>query len=211
MEKEPQLMNDHDVCVIINFVMEYNPVINGTDLAAAYPLRKADALRPEQADNFAWLALPLSDVCCARKEKKEMAGQAAERWAESRRVCCMCVRKARQRKTRAGEWAGHGGQGGAMTSTGGREGGVSEQVMGKGGGEVMCVRAVCGPRGVEPHWSPRGPGLAGIRSWATSVCACRSKDIPLEFLFLLCTPYHITSVVHQGSEGGGGQGGMYSN
>ena len=59
----------------------------------------------------------------------------------------MCVRKARQRKTRAGEWAGHGGQGGAVTSTGGREGGVNEQVMGKGG-EVMCVRAVCGPRGV---------------------------------------------------------------
>ena len=59
--------------------MECNPVINGTDLAAAYPLRKADALRPEQADNFAWLALPLSDVCCARKEKKEMAGQAAEK------------------------------------------------------------------------------------------------------------------------------------
>ena len=28
------------------------------------------------ADNF---ALPLSDVCCAWKEKKEMAGQAAER------------------------------------------------------------------------------------------------------------------------------------
>ena len=66
MEKEPQLMNDHDACWIINFVMEYNPVINGTDLAGAYPaLRKADALRPEQADNFAWLALPLSDVCCA--------------------------------------------------------------------------------------------------------------------------------------------------
>ena len=81
---------------------------------------------------------------------------------------------------------------------------MSEQVMGKGGREVMCVRAVCGPRGVESHWSPRGPGLAGIRSWATSVCACRSKNIPLEFLFLLCTPYHITSVVHQGSEGGGG-------
>ena len=153
MEEEPQLMNDHDVCVIINFVMEYNPVINGTALAAAYPLRKADALRPEPADNFAWLALPLSDVCCARKEKREMAGQAAERWAESRRVCCMCVRNARQRETRAGEWAGHGGQGGAVTSTGGREGGVSEQVMGKGGGEVMCVRAVCGSRGVESQWS----------------------------------------------------------
>ena len=38
-----------------------------------------------------------------------------------------------------------------MTSTGGREGGVSEQVMGKGGREVVCVRAVCGPRGVEWH------------------------------------------------------------
>ena len=70
------------------------------------------------ADNF---ALPMSDVCCARKEKKEMAGQAAERWAGSRRACCMCVRKARQRETRAGEGAGHGGQGGAVTSTGGRE------------------------------------------------------------------------------------------
>ena len=82
---------------------------------------------------------------------------------------------------------------------------MSEQVMRKGGREVMCVRAVCGPRGVEWHWSPRGPGLFGIRSWATSVCACRSKNIPLEFLFLLCTSYHITSVVHQG------EGGMYSN
>ena len=80
-------MNDHDDCWIINyFVMEYNPVINGTDLAATYPLRKVDALRQEQADNFAWLALPLSDVCCARKEKKEMAEQAAERWAESRKA-----------------------------------------------------------------------------------------------------------------------------
>ena len=80
MEKEPQLMTAHDVCLIINFVMEYNPVINGTDLAAAHTaLRKADALRQEQADNFAWLALPLSDMCCARKEKKEMAGQAAEK------------------------------------------------------------------------------------------------------------------------------------
>ena len=87
---------------------------------------------------------------------------------------------------------------------GGREGGMSKLWGKLGGREVMCVRAVCGPRGVEWHWSPRGPGLAGIRSWATSVCACRSKDIPLEFLFLLCTPYHITSVVHQGSEGGGG-------
>ena len=60
--------------------MEYNPVINGTDLAAAHTaLRTADALRQEQADNFAWLALPLSDMCCARKEKKEMAEQAAEK------------------------------------------------------------------------------------------------------------------------------------
>ena len=170
MEKEPQLMNHHDVCWIINFVMEYNPVINGTDLAAAYPLRKADALRPEQADNFAWLALRLSDVCCARKEKKEMAGQAAERWAESRRACCMCVRKARQRETRAGEGAGHGGQGGAVTSTGGREGGVSEQVMGKGEGEVMCVRAVCGPRGVESQWSlERADQLERTAGVATSL------------------------------------------
>ena len=87
---------------------------------------------------------------------------------------------------------------------GGREGGVSKLWGKLGGREVMCVRAVCGPRGVEWHWSPRGPGLVGIRSWATSVCACRSKDIPLEFLLLLCTSYHITSVVHQGSEGGGG-------
>ena len=55
-----------------------------------------------------------------------MAGQAAERWAESRRVCYTCVRKVRQRETRAGEWAGHGGQGGAVTSTGGREGGREE-------------------------------------------------------------------------------------
>ena len=38
----------------------------------------------------------------------------------------MCVWKARQRETRAGEGAGHGGQGGAVTSTGGREGGREE-------------------------------------------------------------------------------------
>ena len=89
MEKEPQLMNDHDVCWIINyFVMEYNPVINRTDLAAAYPLRKADALRPEQADNFAWLALPLSDVCCARKEKKEAgSGKVGSEPASVQYVC----------------------------------------------------------------------------------------------------------------------------
>ena len=85
----------------------------------------AESLRvaARAADNF---ALPMSDVCCAQKEKKEMAGQAAERWAESRRACCMCVRKARQRETRGGEGAGHGGQGGAVTSTGGREGGREE-------------------------------------------------------------------------------------
>ena len=38
----------------------------------------------------------------------------------------MCVRKARQRETRAREGAGHGGQGGAVTSTGEREGGREE-------------------------------------------------------------------------------------
>ena len=68
-------MNDHDVCWIINyFVMDYNPVINGTDLAAAYPLRKVDALRQEQADNFPWLAATERRVL--RSEGEERDGRA---------------------------------------------------------------------------------------------------------------------------------------
>ena len=192
--------------------MECNPVIIGTDLAAAHTaLRKADALRQEQADNFAWLALPLSDMCCARKEKKEMARQAAERWAESRRVCCMCVRKVRQRETRAGEGAGRTRRPRRSRDFNRREGGRSERASyeerRKGSDVRSCSMwaAWCGvamvPReglvwlvsGLGPHQCVH----VGQRTFHwTSSCFCA---LP------------ITSLVWCTRAARGGGGGMYSN